>query len=164
MRAALLQAERERNARVIDVKSGQAPAGQQGAVHQRLRSDDKILGLVVGHFSEWSADFSRFVGAIVELVAPRVVHLYTSRGHQAVKAALLLKARRDIAWAGINANAKLLLGCSEWVGKSAMSVDRSQEVMKLRVKFQHEAARGALNAPYAVHQQGGGYSVRSRGG
>jgi len=163
-RANLLQAEREREARVIDAKFGQTPAGQHGAVHQRLRSYGKILGLVVGHFGEWSKDLNRLVGAIAELGVPRVGHLYTSRGHQAAKAALLLKARRDIAWAGINANAKLLLDRSEWVGESAMSVDRSQEAKKQRVRFQHEAARDALNAQYAVHQQGQGYSARSRGG
>jgi hypothetical protein len=163
-RAGLLQAERERNARVIDAKFGQTPAGQHGAVFQRLRSYGKILGLVVGHFGEWSSDLCRLVSAIAEVAVPRVGHLYTSRGHEAAKAALLLRARRNIAWAGINANARLLLDRSEWVGESPKSVDRSREGKKMRVKFQHEAARDAFNAQYAVRQQGQGYSALSRGG
>ena len=43
---------------------------------------------------------------------------------------LLNKARRDIAWAGLNANAKLLLDRSEWVGPTFIAASRNQEDMK----------------------------------
>ena len=59
------------------------------------------------------------------------------------------KARRDIALAGLNANAKLLLDRAEWVGPTFIAASRNQEAMKLCAAQRRKAARDASNDEYA---------------
>ena len=62
---------------------------------------------------------------------------------------LVNKARRDIAWAGLNANDKLLLDRAEWVGPTFVAASKNQEVMKRCAAQRRKAARDGNNDEYA---------------
>ena len=83
------------------------------AYAQRLQSDGQVLGLVVGHFGEWSPALAPLIKAMAEAAPPGVKRLFSVHGLQSAEEALTWKARRGIAWAGIKANAKLLLDRAE---------------------------------------------------
>jgi hypothetical protein len=153
-RAARIKPEYETKARELDEKYGTTAAGQAGPCLQRMRSYGSMLALVVGHFGEWSPDINRLIHAMAAVALPRVGGLYSARGAKQAKAALAWKARRDIAWAGLNANAKLLLDRAEWVGPNHAAAGRSQRDSRARIALQIKAARDAVNCQRAAQRLG----------
>jgi hypothetical protein len=148
-RAGKLQREYEDKALKMDRTYGTTPPGRTGPCCDRLGMFGDVLGLVVGHFGEWSKDLNRLVSAMAKVAVPRVWRLYSMLGEEHAKAVILNKARRDIAWAGLNANAKLLLDRAEWVGPTFIAASQNQEAMKQCAAQRLKAARDASNAEYA---------------
>ena len=154
-RAAKLQTEYEAKARNMD-------GGVRGPCYDRLRAYGGILGLVVGHFGEFSPDLNRLIMAMAQAAVPRVGRLYSMLGAERAKAALASKARRDIAWAGLNANAKLLLDRSVWVGPTFVAINKNYSDVRARATQQRMAAANARTyerAQAAVRQ---GFVARGR--
>ena len=83
------------------------------------------------------------------VAVPRVGRLYSALGEERAKSVLAYKARRDIAWAGLNANARLLLDRDEWVGLTFIAASRNQEATQRCATQRRKAARDASNAEYA---------------
>ena len=162
-RAAKIQPEYVKKARDLDEKYGTTPVGQPGPCFQRMRAYGPVLALVVGHFGEWSPDLHRLVNAMAAVAVPRVGGLYNSRSAEQAKAAIVWKARRDIAWAGLNANATLLLDRAEWVGPSRAAAGRSQQSSRARVAQQIQAARDAVTGRRAAQRVRQGYQQAARG-
>jgi len=161
-RAGKLQREYEVKAQRLDVNYGVTPPGEYGPCCDRLASYGAVLGLVVGHFGEWSPDLNRLVGAMAMVAVPRVGRLYSALGEERAKATLVNKARRDIAWAGLNANAKLLLDRAGWVGQTFVAATRNQEAMKRRISQRRQAARDANNDEHAQAAVRQGFEIRGR--
>jgi hypothetical protein len=161
-RAARIQPEYEKKARELDEKYGTTPAGQPGPCLLRMRSYGNMLALVVGHFGEWSPDLNRLIHAMAVVAVPRVGGLYSARGAKQAKAALAWKARRDIAWAGLNANAALLLDRAEWVGPNHAVAGVRQRDMRARVAMQIQAARDAVNGQRAAQRAAQGFGRQGR--
>jgi len=127
-----------------------------------MRSYGNMLALVVGHFGEWSLDLNRLIHAMAVVAVPRVGGLYSARGAKQAKAALAWKARRDIAWAGLNANAALLLDRAEWVGPNHAVAGVRQRDMRARVAMQIQAARDAVNGQRAAQRAAQGFGRQGR--
>ena len=124
LRAATLQSEYEGKARKADVTYGTTAPGTDGPVLQRLRSF-LLLGLVVGHFGEWSTDLRALVQVAAEVAAPRARALFGVRALKCRKAMILWHARREISWAVLNAAAKLRLDRAAFVGPTAAAANRN---------------------------------------
>ena len=161
-RAGKLQREYERKAQRLDVNYGVTPPGERGPCCDRLESYGPVLGLVVGHFGEWSHDLNQLVRAMAKVAVPRVGRMYSALGEERAMAVLLNKARRDIAWAGLNANAKLLLDRAEWVGQTFVAATQNQEAMKRRISQRRQAARDANNDEHAQAGVRQGFEIRER--
>jgi hypothetical protein len=151
-RAALLQSERERDARKLDEVYGTTPANQTGPCLNRFRMHGKLQGFVVGHWGEWSKDLIRLVAAMCEVAEPRIGSFYDKRSPQEATAALLWKARRAIAWAGLKANAQLIIDRSEWAGPSYAVANGRVAARKAR-RAQH--VRAACEARATQVAEGG---------
>ena len=156
-RAARIQTEYEAKARRMD--GGQAGGG---LCSDRLQSYGDILALVVGHFGEWSPDLVRLVLAMAQAAVPRVGRLYSMLGAERAKAALASKARRDIAWAGLNANARLLLDRSVWVGPTFVAINKNYVDVRARAVQQRLAAADARTCERAQAAVRQGFIVRGR--
>ena len=122
----------------------------------------RILALVVGHFGEWSPDLVRLVLAMAQAAVPRVGRLYSMLGAERAKAALASKARRDIAWAGLNANARLLLDRSVWVGPTFVAINKNYVDVRARAVQQRLAAADARTCERAQAAVRQGFIVRGR--
>ena len=148
-RASLINSEYLKKAQKMDVTYGNTPEGQFGPCCDRLRSFGAVLALVVGHYGKWSKDLEKTVVAMATVAVPRVGHLYSSLSAERAKQALVNKARRDIAWAGLNAGAKLLLDRAEWVGPTFVAAKKSAEALKFLAAQRRKTMRGAYNDEYA---------------
>ena len=71
------------------------------------------------------------------------------------------KARREIAWAGLNANARLLLDRSDWVGPTYAAAKRNKE-WKEQATRRCAAVRDAYEAHEALQAVGQGHVMRDR--
>ena len=121
-RAGRIQPERERDARKIDVKYNNTAVGVDGPVLRRLRTFGPIVDLVVGHFGEWSSGLERLLAAAAEDAAPRSRALLGARSPADSRGRCAWYFRREVAWAGLNANARLKLeraGFVAWDARSA---------------------------------------------
>ena len=118
-RAAAIQGERERDARRIDARFCGTQPGDDGPVLQRLRSFGPIVGLVVGHFGEWGVGLERLLSAAADDAAPRMRALFGARSNRDSKGRCAWLFRREVAWAGLNANAALKVEHEEFVGWDA---------------------------------------------
>ena len=121
-RAGRVQPERERDARKIDVKYNGTAIGDDGPVLRRLRTFGPIVDLVVGHFGEWSSGLERLLAAAAEDAAPRSRALFGARSPSDSRGRCAWFFRREVAWAGLNANARLKLeraGFVAWDARSA---------------------------------------------
>ena len=121
-RASRIQADRERDARKVDAKYNGTADGVDGPVLQRLRTFGPIVGLVVGHFGEWSDGLERLLSAAAEAAAPRMRALFGSRSNVDSRGRCAWLFRREVAWATLNANARLKLeraGFVAWDARSA---------------------------------------------
>ncbi len=78
-RAERIQREREGDARTIDRRFCATPPGQDSPVLRRLRSFGPIVGVVVGHFSEWNDGLVRLLSAACKDAAPRMCALFGAR-------------------------------------------------------------------------------------
>ena len=87
-----------------------------------LRFACPIVGLVVGHFGEWSDGLYRLVGAAADDAAPRMRAMWGARTDEDSRNRCSAYLRREIAWAGLNTNARLKLERAELVGWDARSV------------------------------------------
>ena len=146
----------------MDVTYGSTIAGQFGPCCDRLQSFGAVLALVVGHFGEWSADLHALVRAMAAVAVPLVGRIYSSLGAERAKQALVNKARREIAWAGLNAGAKMLLDLAEWVGPTFVAAKKNAEGLKFLAVQRRKTARYAHkdeNAQAAVRQ---GFKIRER--
>ena len=120
-RASKIQNEREHDARTVDSKFCDTQDGDDGPVLLRLRSFGPIVGLVVGHFGEWSGGLHRLVSAAADDAAPRMRALFGARTDRDSRGRCAWYFRREVAWAGLNANARLKLERAEFVGWDARS-------------------------------------------
>ena len=120
-RESKIQAEREHDARSVDSKFCGTQDGDDGPVLLRLRSFGPIVGLVVGHFGEWSAGLHRLLAAAADDAAPRMRAWWGARSDRDSRARSAWYFRREVAWAGLNANARLKLERAEFVGWDARS-------------------------------------------
>ena len=120
-RESKIQAERERDARSVDSKFCGTQDGDDGPVLLRLRSFGPIVGLVVGHFGEWSAGLHRLLTAAADDAAPRMRAWWGARTDRDSRGRSAWYFRREVAWAGLNANARLKLERAEFVGWDARS-------------------------------------------
>ena len=120
-RESKIQAERERDARSVDSKFCGTQDGDDGPVLLRLRSFGPIVGLVVGHFGEWSAGLHRLLAAAADDAAPRMRAWWGARTDRDSRGRNAWYFRREVAWAGLNANARLKLERAEFVGWDARS-------------------------------------------
>jgi hypothetical protein len=161
-RASLINGEYLKKAQKIDVMYGNTPEGEFGPCCDRLRSFGAVLALVVGHYSEWSPDVEKLVAAMATVAVPRVGHLYSSLSAERAKQALVNKARREISWAGLNANAKLLLDRAEWVGPTFVAAKRNAEALKFLAAQRRKTMRGAYNDEYAQAAVRHCFTVRER--
>ena len=121
-RESKIQVDRERDARLVDSKFCGTQGGEDGPVLLRLRSFGPIVGLVVGHFGEWSDGLYRLVGAAADDAAPRMRAMWGARTDEDSRNRCAAYLRREIAWAGLNANARLKLeraGFVAWDARSA---------------------------------------------
>jgi hypothetical protein len=157
-----LQRENEGKALHMDRTYGTTSPGQTGPCCDRLQTFGNVLGLVVGHFGEWSKDLNMLMSAMAKVAVPRVGRLYSLLGEEKAKAVLLNKARRDIAWAALNANAELLLDRAEWVGPTFIAASRNLEAMKQCATQRRKAARDASNSEYAQEAVRQGFEPRAR--
>ena len=119
VRAGKIQAERERDARRIDERFCGVQPGTDGPVLDRLRSFGPIVGLVVGHFGEWNDGLERLVSLSCDDAAPRMRALFGARSERDSRGRCAWLFRREVAWAALNANAKLKLERAEFVGWDA---------------------------------------------
>ena len=119
VRAGKIQAERERDARRIDERFCGVQPGTDGPVLDRLRSFGPIVGLVVGHFGEWNDGLERLVSLSCDDAAPRMRALFDARSDRDSRGRCAWLFRREVAWAALNANAKLKLERAEFVGWDA---------------------------------------------
>ena len=159
-RASALQKEYEDKARKCDTEYGNTPAGTDGPVLQRLQSYGHVLDLVVGHFGEWSTGIKRLVTAAAEQARPRARALFGVRAVKSQKALLLSHATRKIAWAALNAAAKLRLDRSECVGPTAVSAMRRRKEAQDRW---HRARSRMRQSEYARTCAGAGGFHPSQG-
>jgi hypothetical protein len=160
-RAKALQREYEDKVTKVDNRYGTTPAGQNGPCCDRLMTYGSIIGLVVGHFGEWSSDLNKLVHAAARVAVPRVGHLYSTLGAERAKSVLMSKARREIAWAGLNANARLLLDRAEWVGPTYAAAAKNKE-WRVQAKRKCASVREAYDAHVALQAVRQGYVMRDR--
>ena len=99
-RESKIQVDRERDARLVDSKFCGTQGGEDGQVLLRLRSFGPIVGLVVGHFGEWSDGLYRLVGAAADDAAPRMRAMWGARTDEDSRNRCAAYLRREIAWAG----------------------------------------------------------------
>ena len=131
-RAARLQFERENDARRIDMTFCGTPRGTVGPVLQRLRSFGAILGLVVGHFGEWNDGLELLLRAAANDAAPRMRALFDADSPRQSLGRCAFHFRREVAWAGLNANAALKLERAEFVGWDAASAAAQRDAARER--------------------------------
>ena len=86
---------------------------------QRLRTFGPILGVVVGHFGEWNDGLVRLLSAACKDAAPRMCALFGARSERISQGYCARLFRSEVAWASLNANAKLRLERAEFVGWDA---------------------------------------------
>ena len=122
-----IQGEREHNARKVDERFCGTASDSDGPVLQRLRTFGPIVGLVVGHFGEWSYGLQRLTSAAAEDAALRVRALSGARSIADARGRCAWYFRLEVAWAGINANARLKLERAEFVGWDARSAKARRE-------------------------------------
>lgn len=125
-RAERIQREREIDARKIDERFCATPRGQDGPVLQRLRSFGPIIGAVVGHFGEWNDGLDRLVSEACKDAAPRMCALFGAQTESVSRGYCARFFRTEVAWAGLNANAKLRLERAEFVGWDARTADANR--------------------------------------
>ena len=106
---------------------------------QRLRSFGAIVGLVVGHWGEWNDGLERLLSAAADDAAPRMRALFGARTTRDSKGRCAWLFRREVAWAGLNANAALKLERAEFVGWDARTANERRQrdggVMRVKVGF-----------------------------
>ena len=131
-RAEKIQGERENDARRIDERFCGTQPGDDGPVLQRLRSFGPIVDLVVGHWGEWSAGLERLLSTAIEDAAPRMRALFGARSNRDSKGRCAWLFRREVAWAGLVANAKLKVERAEFVGWDARTASerRAQQARR----------------------------------
>ena len=86
------------------------------------RTFGPIVDLVVGHFGDWSSGLERLLAAAAEDAAPRSRALFGARSPSDSRGRCAWFFRREVAWAGLNANARLKLeraGFVAWDARSA---------------------------------------------
>lgn len=145
-RAAAIQGERERDARRIDRRFCDTQPGDDGPVLQRLRSFGPIVGLVVGHFGEWNDGLGRLASAAADDAAPRMRALFGARSNRDSKGRCVGLFRKEVAWAGLNANAKLKVERAEFVGWDARTAGERREQQARRERARRAAAAWASAA------------------
>ena len=118
-RAGKIQGERVNDARRIDARFCGTQPGDDGPVLDRLRSFGPIVGLVVGHFGEWNDGLERVVSLACDDAAPRMRALFGARSERDSRGRCAWLFRREVAWAVLNANAKLKIERAEFVGWDA---------------------------------------------
>ena len=118
-RARKIQGERVNDARRIDARFCGTQPGDDGPVLGRLRSFGPIVGLVVGHFGEWNDGLERLVSLACDDAAPRMRALFGARSERDSRGRCAWLFRREVAWAVLNANAKLKIERAEFVGWDA---------------------------------------------
>jgi hypothetical protein len=133
-RGGRVQGDRERDARKVDEKfCGTAP-GADGPVLRKLRTFGQIVPLVVGHFGEWGPGLYSLSSAVAKDAAPRVRALFGARSAADARSRGAWYFRREVAWAGLNANARLKLERAEFVGWDARSANATRAE---RARYEH---------------------------
>ena len=157
-RESKIQVDRERDARLVDSKFCGTQGGEDGPVLLRLRSFGPIVGLVVGHFGEWSDGLYRLVGAAADDAAPRMRAMWGARTDEDSRNRCAAYLRREIAWAGLNANARLKLERAEFVGWDARSAAArragragSEHALRERCAWASAAYEAPRQGPSAGH-------------
>ena len=138
-RAAAIQGERERDARRID-----------GRFCDTQPDDD---GLVVGHWAEWSAGLERLLSAAADDAAPRMRALFGARSNRDSKGRCAWLFRREVAWAALNANAKLKVERAEFVGWDARTAGERRAQQERRENSRRERCAHA-SAAYERAREG----------
>ena len=126
-RAASIQAERERDARRIDARFCDTQPGDDGPVLQRLRSFGPILSLVVGAFGEWNDGLERLLSFAADAAPPRMRALLGAQSDRDSRSRCAALFRKEVAWAGLNENAKLKVGRAEFVGWDARTASERRQ-------------------------------------
>jgi hypothetical protein len=90
--------------------------------------------LVVGHFGEWGPGLYTLASAVAEDAAPRVRALFGARSAADARSRGAWHFRREVAWAGLNANARLKLERAEFVGWDARSANARRGE---RARYEH---------------------------
>ena len=152
-RAAAIQGERERDARRIDGRFCDTQPDDDGPVLQRLRSFGPIVGLVVGHWAEWSAGLERLLSAAADDAAPRMRALFGARSNRDSKGRCAWLFRREVAWAALNANAKLKVERAEFVGWDARTAGERRAQQERRENSRRERCAHA-SAAYERAREG----------
>ena len=96
-----------------------------------MRSYGPIVGAVVGHFGEWNDGLERLCAEASKDrdAAPRMCALFGARTARASQGYCARLFRSEVAWASLNANAKLRLERAEFVGWDARTAgaNRAQQ-------------------------------------
>ena len=79
------------------------------------------MRLVVGHFGEWNDGLELLLRAAANDAAPRMRALFDADSPRQSLGRCAFHFRREVAWAGLNANAALKLERAEFVGWDARS-------------------------------------------
>jgi len=145
-RAETIQREREADARKIDRLFCDTPQGQDGPVLQRLRSFGPVIGAVVGHFGEWNDGLERLLSAACSDAAPRMCALFGLKTVRASHSYCARLFRNEVAWAALNANAKLRLERAEFVGWDARTAGANRAQQARADNAQRERAAWAATA------------------
>ena len=165
LRAREVQREMDSKAKVCDEFYGNTQPGDVGPVRQRLRSFGPTLPLVVGHFGEWNEGFQVLLSALAEDAAPRMAALFGASSQRAAKTSIHFFAKRQLAWAGLLANARLKLARSAYIGPTwaAAALRREQRAQaddQSRARCRDSAAHRASFASgfsHAPHQRGAAF-------
>ena len=162
LRASLIQGHREKDARKVDEKYCDTPAGVDGPVLDRLRTFGPIVDLVVGHFGEWSAGLHRLLTAVVDDAAPRMRARLGARSDVDARGRCAWFFRREVAWAGLNANARLKLERAEFVGWDARSaaMRRAERADRAQARWERCAWASAAFDAYASREGPSGGTFR----
>ena len=145
-RAASIQNERERDARRIDERFCDTQPGDDGPVLRRLRSFGPIVGLVVGAFGEWNDGLERLLSVAVDDAAPRMRALFGAQSARDSRSRCAALFRREVAWAGLIANAELKVGRAEFVGWDARTAGERRQQQARREEARRAACAWASAA------------------
>ncbi len=131
---------------------------------RRLRSFGAIVGVVVGHFSEWNDGLERLLSAACKDAAPRMCALFGARTERISQGYCARFFCNEVAWASLNANAELWLERAGFVGWDARTAGENR-AQQARADFaQRERAAWAATGFDGGRQGQYGGARAPRGG